>query len=93
MQKNKSYRRYQHKKHAIRHKKITKQIYNIDNYFDTFNKYDSFKIHCSCPWCSPRTRNKGRHRNTKNCAPSINYKMMDKRRQMAMDDDEKEFFN
>ena len=61
--------------------------------YKNLHQYSKNKIHCSCPWCSPRTRNKGRHRNTKNYAPSINYKMMDKRRQMAMDEDEKEFFN
>jgi len=61
--------------------------------YNNLHQYSKNKIHCSCPSCSPRTRNKGRHRNTKSYAPSINYKMMDKRRQMAMDDDEKEFFN
>jgi len=61
--------------------------------YHNLHQYSKNKIHCSCPWCSPRTRNKGRHRNTKNYAPSINYGIMDKRRQMAMDEDEKEFFN
>ena len=55
--------------------------------YKNLHQYSKNKIHCSCPWCSPRTRNKGRHRNTKNYAPSINYGMMDKRRQMAMDED------
>ena len=66
---------------------------NRKGIYDNLHQYSKNKIHCSCPWCSPRTRNKGRHRNKKNYAPSINYKMMDKRRQMAMDEDEKEFFN
>ena len=55
--------------------------------YKNLHQYSKNKIHCSCPWCSPRTRNKGRHRDTKNYAPSINYGMMDKRRQMAMDED------
>ena len=62
-------------------------------FYDNLHQYSKNKIHCSCPWCSPRTRNKGRHRNTKNYAPSINYGMMDKRRQMAMDEDIKDFEN
>ena len=62
-------------------------------FYDNLHQYSKNKIHCSCPWCSPRTRNKGRHRNTKNYAPSINYGMMDKRRQMAMDYDIKNFEN
>ena len=61
--------------------------------YKNLHQYSKNKIHCSCPWCSPRTRNKGRHRDTKNYAPSINYGMMDKRRQMAMDYDEKFFEN
>lgn len=61
--------------------------------YKNLHQYSKNKIHCSCPWCSPRTRNKGRHRNKKNYAPSINYGMMDKRRQMAMDYDIKNFEN
>lgn len=61
--------------------------------YKNLHQYSKNKIHCSCPWCSPRTRNKGRHRNTKNYAPSINYGMMDKKRQMAMDEDIKDFEN
>lgn len=61
--------------------------------YKNLHQYSKNKIHCSCPWCSPRTRNKGRHRNTKKYAPSINYGMMDKKRQMAMDDDIKNFEN
>lgn len=52
--------RYQHKKHALRHKKITEYIYHQDNYFDVFNKYDSFKIHCGCGLCRCKTNNKHR---------------------------------
>ena len=61
--------------------------------YKNLHQYSKNKIHCSCPWCSPRTRNKGRHRDTKNYAPSINYGMMDKKRQMAMDEDIKFFEN
>jgi hypothetical protein len=42
--------------------------------------------------CSAKTRNKGHRRKAKNYAPSINYTMMDKRRQQAMDDSEFDFF-
>ena len=48
---NKAYYRYQHKKHALRHRRITREVYHEENYFNEFNKYDSFKIHCSCPIC------------------------------------------
>ncbi len=94
-------RRHNDFKKAIRKRNITRSVYwdgwndgkNNYDYYDNLHQYSKNKIHCSCPWCSPRTRNKGLHRNTKNYAPSINYSIMDKRRQMAMDEDEKEFFN
>lgn len=56
--------------------------------YDNLHQYSKNKIHCSCPMCSAKTRNKGSRRKRKNYAPSINYGLMDKRRQMAMDADE-----
>lgn len=63
---------------------------NRKGMYNNLHQYSKNKIHCSCPDCSPRTRNKGRHRNTKNYAPSINYSMMDLKKQQSMDADEKE---
>ena len=60
--------------------------------YDNLHEYSKGKIHCSCPWCSPRTRNKGRHRNTKNYAPSINYKISDLRKVRDMDEQEQEYY-
>ena len=52
--------------------------------YNNLHQYSKNKIHCSCPMCSVKTRNKKR----KNYAPAINYRRMDARRQMAMDYDE-----
>lgn len=60
--------------------------------YDNLHQYSKNKIHCSCPMCSAKTRNKGHRRKAKNYAPSINYTMMDQRRQQAMDADEFDFF-
>lgn len=60
--------------------------------YNNLHQYSKNKIHCSCPMCSAKTRNKGHRRKAKNYAPSINYTMMDKRRQQAMDADEFDFF-
>ena len=57
--------------------------------YNNLHQYSKNKIHCSCPDCSPKTRNKGR-RKRNNYAPSINYSMMDLKKQQSMDDDEKE---
>lgn len=60
-------------------------------FYDNLHQYSKNKIHCSCPMCSPKTRNKGR-RNRKNYNPAINYKYSDLRRQIEMDIDEEEYF-
>ena len=59
--------------------------------YDNIHQYSKNKIHCSCPDCSPRTRNKGKHRNSKNYSPSINYKISDKRKIDSMIDNVKEY--
>lgn len=59
--------------------------------YSNLHQYSKNKIHCSCPKCSVKTRNKGHRRKRKNYAPAINYRRMDKRRQMAMDYDEQTF--
>lgn len=47
--------------------------------YSNLHQYSKNKIHCSCPLCSAKTRNKGR-RDRKNYAPSINYKISDQRK-------------
>lgn len=61
--------------------------------YDNLHQYSKNKVHCSCPMCSAKTRNKGHRRKRKNYAPAINYCRMDKRRQMAMDYDELNYEN
>ena len=58
--------------------------------YDNLHQYSKNKIHCSCPMCSTKTRNKGHRRRY---APAINYRRMDMRRQMAMTADEQEYNN
>lgn len=47
--------------------------------YKNLHQYSKNKIHCSCPKCSAKTRNKGR-RDRKNYGPSINYKISDVRK-------------
>ena len=60
--------------------------------YDNLHQYSKNKIHCSCPMCSAKTRNKGHRRKRKNYASAINYCRMDMRRQMAMTADELEYY-
>jgi hypothetical protein len=66
---------------ALRKRRIDNDIYGrySVSYYDNLHQYSKNKIHCSCPMCSSKTRNKGnskRHGMT----PSINYKISDIRK-------------
>ena len=65
---------------------------NRKGMYDNLHQYSKNKIHCSCPMCSAKTRNKGHRRKRKNYAPAINYTMMDLRRQMVMDESERDYY-
>ena len=79
---------------VLRKRRISRQVYWDDiDYYDNLHQYSKNKIHCSCPECSPKTRNKGRR--VKHCANysrSINYKKQDLLTQLSMDDMEDDFF-
>lgn len=47
--------------------------------YDNLHQYSKNKIHCSCPMCSAKTRNKGRSKH-KGMSPTINYKISDVRK-------------
>ena len=50
-------------------------------WYNNLHQYSKNKIHCSCPMCSAKTRNKGRHRNHgRGYEPSINYTIADRRK-------------
>lgn len=79
---------------ALRKKRISDQIYgrfgHEHSYYNNLHQYSKNKIHCSCPMCSPKTRNKGR-RDRKNYAPSLNYKLSDRKRIEAMEAEVQDF--
>lgn len=70
---------------ALRKRRIDHAVYrywyNDPNYgfYDNLHQYSKNKIHCSCPMCSAKTKNKGRRK--KNWwAPPRNYKISDVRK-------------
>ncbi len=46
-------------------------------YYKNLHEYSKGKIHCSCPLCSAKTKNKG---SRKAWAPALNYKPSDRRK-------------
>ena len=75
---------------AERKRDIARKIYRSWNggedweYYDNLHQFSKNKIHCSCPYCSAKTRNKGR-RDRGNYRRAINYKKSDLLKQIDMD--------
>lgn len=92
MSKN-NWNRYQTKRHIKRKQYIIKYIYNDDNIYWDKNqphRLNKQKIHCSCPFCSPKTRNKGdrKRKVTGNYSRHLSYKWSDLKKIISMDMDE-----
>lgn len=82
---------------ALRKRRLVREIYrswsNLEQeYYDNLHQFSKNKIHCSCPCCSTKTRNKGHCRNkTGNYNRNLNYKTSELRRLLIMDEEEMEY--
>lgn len=77
---SRAYNRDISKRKALRKRQIIRNIYcwsDNPDYYNNLHQYSKNKIHCSCPWCSEKTRNKGHRRIAKNYNRSINWKKSD----------------
>lgn len=94
MNRSRSFYREMRAKHIRRKKSIAQHCWrNWELPFD--GMYSKEKIHCSCPMCSTKTRNKKykrRHLHG-NYYPSINWKHSDKVKIEGMNQDLKEFID
>ena len=92
---SRAYNRDVSRRKALRKRRIADEVYHVWansygdkwEYYNNLHQYSKNKIHCSCPACSPKTRNKGR-RNRANYSRSLFYKQSELKRQLAMDDEE-----
>ena len=88
MSSSRAYNRDVSRRKALRKRRIANEIYrnhdsqgNYTPYYDNLHQYSKNKIHCSCPDCSAKTRNKGKRRQKVNgWYPSVNYKHSDLRK-------------
>ena len=62
---------------ALRKRNISNRVYGFDVY-ENLHQYSKNQIHCSCPCCSEKTKNKGHRRQKGNYNRSVNYKHSDK---------------
>lgn len=93
-----AYNRDVSKRKAIRKRRIAEEIYpgeKSNPWYDNLHQYSKNKIHCSCPMCSAKTRNKGRRRYKigGNYARNLNYKIADLKKLIDMDEQELEFID
>ena len=91
---SRAYNRDVSRRKALRKKRISDNFWpHASNYpyYDNLHQYSKNKIHCSCPMCSQKTRNKGKRRNKcGNYSRQISYKVSDLRKVISMDQDENE---
>ena len=82
---------------ALRKRRLAREIYHSQNNpkwenYDNLHQFSKNKIHCSCPCCSTKTRNKGHRRHKAgNYNRNLNYKASELRRLLAMDEEEMEY--
>ena len=87
-----AYNRDVSRRKALRKRRISRYdyYYRVEekDYYDNLHQYSKNKIHCSCPACQTKTRNKGHRRYRKGgYHRAINYKRHDFIRMIEMDQD------
>lgn len=85
---------------ALRKRRLARDIYHCWGawlgedeweYYKNLHQYSKNKIHCSCPYCNSKTRNKGSRRQLSgNYSKSIQYTASDMRKILSMDEDMRE---
>ena len=55
------------------------------DYYNNLHQYSKNKIHCSCPMCSVKSKNRGRRRKKAWYSPTYNWKIADLRKFNKMD--------
>lgn len=75
---------------ALRKRRIAKEVFDWD-YYDNLHQYSKNKVHCSCPYCNAKTRNKGARRQLSgNYQKAVHYTAADLRKVLTMDEDMRE---
>ena len=84
-----AYNRDVSRRKALRKKRISDNFWphaGEHPYYDNLHQYSKNKIHCSCPLCSQKSKNKGK-RARKNYNPTHNFKASDIRKFEKMDNE------
>ena len=90
---SRAYNRDVSKRKALRKRRITQEVYwggKDHPYYDNLHQFSKNKIHCSCPMCSVKSKNKGKRRGKAWNYLTYNWKIADRRRFERMDADRAE---
>ena len=88
-----AYKRQMMWRKAKRKQRIDKEINPCGPMYNHLHQYSKNSIHCSCPDCKAKTRNKGaRREKSGNYNPAKNYKHAEYKRITMMDYDEYEIY-
>jgi predicted HD phosphohydrolase len=96
---SRAYNRDVSRRKALRKKRITEEVFygcsKEHPYYDNLHQFSKCTLQCSCGMCMAKTRNKKYRRRHihANYAPSINYKISDKRKVEAMAADIDEYMD
>lgn len=85
---SRAYNRDVSKRKALRKRRITQEVYwggKDHPYYDNLHQFSKNKIHCSCPMCSTKSKNRGRRRKKAWYSPTYNWKITDLRKFNKMD--------
>lgn len=96
MEHNRAYKRKKDFAKAIRKKRLDREVTPYSDpesgMYKHLHQYSENKIHCSCPGCSAKTKNKGsRKKGARGYCPSYNPSMKDYKRNESMDYDEMDY--
>ena len=88
--KSRAMRRHNDWRKAIRKRNIVHDVFpknddgTVTDYYPHLHQYSKGKIHCSCPLCSAKTKNKSPRRSHA-WAPSVNWDYADKKKIIDME--------
>lgn len=59
MERTRAENRFNSRRKALRRRRITQEVYGMKEnpYYDNLHQYSKNKVHCSCPWCSRKSKN------------------------------------
>ena len=79
------YRRHNDWRKAIRKRNIVRNVYDMADWSDNLHQYSKNKVHCSCPLC------RGKIKNKQICGPAESWPIQAQKQFVDMDQQTEEY--